>query len=255
MDIYSFQEKFMEALTDAHGTEEEEKNGVYYKGNLRNIAACFVEWAPKFEIYLDYCVRQDHAASVYNDLLQNNIEFSNLIERLHTFHRVSFGFSRLKFDDYMIIPFQRIFRYRLLLQTVTKATQKDSEEYELLSEAQNLIHTIASKINDEKSKMEAKRKTALFLSRLDSDWCLPKRWFSTLGVCSLIGTLEVRSNLDNKPKRIGCALFDHYMIMAKAKRHNQYEPRYWFPLRKFDIENLPNVEGTMLTKKNLTFGH
>ncbi|KAI8336442.1 Dbl homology domain-containing protein, partial [Choanephora cucurbitarum] len=245
MDIFSFQEKFMEALVDAHGTEEEKKNGICYKGNLKNIAACFVEWAPKFDIYLDYCVRQDHAASVYNELLQNNVEFSNLIERLHTFHRVSFGFSRLKFDDYMIIPFQRIFRYRLLLQTVTKATQKDSEEYELLSEAQNLIHAIASKINDEKSKMEAKRKTALFLSRLDSDWCLPKRWFSTLGVCSLIGTLEVRSNLDNKPKRIGCALFDHYMIMAKAKKHNQYEPRYWFPLRKFDIENLPNVEGTI----------
>ncbi|RCH94493.1 hypothetical protein CU098_009970 [Rhizopus stolonifer] len=243
MDIYVFQEKFTEALMDAHGEQEAEKNGIFYKGNLKQIATCFVEWAPKFDIYLDYCVRQDHAASVYNELLQTNLEFSNLIERLHTFHRVSFGFSRLKFDDYMITPFQRIFRYRLLLQSITKATQKDTEEYEILSKAQNIVHAIATKINNEKSKMEAKRKTALFLSRLDSDWCLPKRWFSTLGVCTLIGTLEVRSMIDNKPKRIGCALFDHYMIMAKAKKHKQYEPRYWFPLRKFDIEDIPHLEG------------
>ncbi|KAL7313877.1 hypothetical protein PS15m_007558 [Mucor circinelloides] len=245
MQILAFQEKFTEALIEAHGDEEEEKNGIFYKGNLKNIAQCFVEWAPKFEIYLDYCVRQDHAVSVYNELLQTNVEFANLIERLHTFHRVSFGFSRLKFDDYLIIPFQRIFRYRLLLQSITKATQKDSEEYEILSEAQNTIHGIASKINNEKSKMEAKRKTALFLSRLDSDWCLPKRWFSTLGVCTLIGTLEVRCKGDSKAKRIGCALFNHYMIMAKAKKHKQYEPRYWFPLRKFEIENIPNAEGSI----------
>ncbi|GAN09270.1 hypothetical protein MAM1_0255c08795 [Mucor ambiguus] len=245
MQILVFQEKFTEALIEAHGDEEEEKNGIFYKGNLKNIAQCFVEWAPKFEIYLDYCVRQDHAVTVYNELLQTNVEFANLIERLHTFHRVSFGFSRLKFDDYLIIPFQRIFRYRLLLQSITKATQKDSEEYEILSEAQNTIHCIASKINNEKSKMEAKRKTALFLSRLDSDWCLPKRWFSTLGVCTLIGTLEVRCKGDSKAKRIGCALFNHYMIMAKAKKHKQYEPRYWFPLRKFEIENIPNSEGSI----------
>ncbi|CEP07266.1 hypothetical protein [Parasitella parasitica] len=245
MEILGFQEKFTEALIEAHGDEEEEKNGIFYKGNLKNIASCFVAWAPKFEIYLDYCVRQDHAVSVYNELLQTNVDFANLIERLHTFHRVSFGFSRLKFDDYLIIPFQRIFRYRLLLQSITKATQKDSEEYQILSEAQNTIHGIATKINNEKSKMEAKRKTALFLSRLDSDWCLPKRWFSTLGVCTLIGTLEVRCKGDSKAKRIGCALFNHYMIMAKAKKHKQYEPRYWFPLRKFDLENRPTAEGSM----------
>lgn len=44
MDILVFQEKFTEALIDAHGDDEEEKNGIFYKGNLKNIASCFVEW-------------------------------------------------------------------------------------------------------------------------------------------------------------------------------------------------------------------
>lgn len=44
MDILVFQEKFTEALIEAHGDVEEEKNGIFYKGNLKNIAQCFVEW-------------------------------------------------------------------------------------------------------------------------------------------------------------------------------------------------------------------
>lgn len=44
MDILAFQEKFTEALIEAHGDEEEERNGIFYKGNLRSIALCFVEW-------------------------------------------------------------------------------------------------------------------------------------------------------------------------------------------------------------------
>lgn len=44
MDIYVFQERFTEALIEAHGDDEIEKNGIFYKGNLKNIAECFVKW-------------------------------------------------------------------------------------------------------------------------------------------------------------------------------------------------------------------
>lgn len=98
------------------------------------------------------------------------------------------------------------------------------------------LHLIAAKINHLKSSMEAQRKTNLFLSRLEDDWCLPRRWFPTLGCCILIGTLEVRYG-DSKPRRYGCILFDHYMIMAKAKKYEQYEPKHWFPLRIFDVDD------------------
>lgn len=48
MEILSFQEKFTEALIDAHGDDEVERNGIFYKGNLKNIASCFVEWVNIF---------------------------------------------------------------------------------------------------------------------------------------------------------------------------------------------------------------
>jgi hypothetical protein len=44
MDILTFQESFTKALRDAHGDEKEERNGIYYHGNLKKISQCFVQW-------------------------------------------------------------------------------------------------------------------------------------------------------------------------------------------------------------------
>jgi hypothetical protein len=129
----------------------------------------------------------------------------------------------------------------MLLESISKATEKDSEEYDLLCKAQDIIHEVVNNINDAKSKNTAQTKTSLFLSRLDAVWSLPSRWFSVLGCCLLIGTLEVRVD-DGKPKRVGCALFDHYMIIAKAKKSEQYVPIHWFPIHKFVMNDFLTSE-------------
>lgn len=47
-----------------------------------------------------------------------------------------------------------------------------------------------------------------------------------------------------KPKRYGCALFGTYMIIVKAKKgKSYYEPRHWFPLRIFELENTEDSDG------------
>ncbi|KAG0166187.1 hypothetical protein DFQ30_007482 [Apophysomyces sp. BC1015] len=241
-ELFRFQEQFYESLLDAHGDEAKVHNNVVYRGNLANIARCFIEWAPKFEIYNDFCVLHDQALDLYGELIQTNEAFSNMMERLHTFHRVSFGSSnRLQFQDYLI---------KLLLQQIAKAADKDSEDYELLSQAQDAMHTVTSEIDAKKSILAAERKTKLFLHRLEQDWSLPRRWFDTLGTCTLIGTLEVRClEYGPKPKRYGCALFQTYMIVAKARKTKTYEPRHWFPIRQFDLENVYDT-----TEPSMSYG-
>lgn len=57
----------------------------------------------------------------------------------------------------------------------------------------------------------------------------------------MIGTLDVRAwHEGTKMKRLGCALFKSYMIIVKAKKYDKYEPRHWFPLRIFELEDLPD---------------
>ncbi|KAI8379601.1 uncharacterized protein BYT42DRAFT_569360 [Radiomyces spectabilis] len=87
----------------------------------------------------------------------------------------------------------------------------------------------------------ASRRFLFYVSFLSQS--LPKRWYKNLGTCLLIGTLEVRyAQHGMKSKRYGCALFNSYMIIVKAKKHKQYEPRYWFPLRLFNLENMHDHE-------------
>ncbi|KAI8060601.1 hypothetical protein BC940DRAFT_323189 [Gongronella butleri] len=239
-DILCFQEDFSEALQMAHGYDFD-RHELSDMPDVKRIAQCFVQWGPRFDIYREYCVGQDKAMATYRYLLETNDAFSNVMERTHSFLRVSLGFglgSKLTFDDYLITPFQRVFRYRLMLQAITK-TAKEEESHEL-AKAQDVMHEIASRLNMAKTRMEAEKKTDLFLARLQSDWTIPRRWHSALGSCVLIGTLEVHYVQEGgKPKRYGCALFGTYMIIVKAKKSkNCYTPRHWFPLRMFDLDEV-----------------
>ncbi|ORX52753.1 hypothetical protein DM01DRAFT_1374791 [Hesseltinella vesiculosa] len=245
-DILAFQEEFSEALQMAHGYDFDQHE-LSETPDVRRIAQCFIEWGPRFDVYRDYCVGQDKAMGTYRYLLETNEAFSSLMERTHSFLRVSLGFglsSKLAFDDYLITPFQRVFRYRLILQSITKTANEGSDESRELAIAQDVMHEIATKLNMAKTRMEAEKKTDLFLTRLQSDWTLPRRWHSTLGSCVLIGTLEVHYMQDGgKPKRYGCALFGTYMIIVKAKKSKHfYIPRHWFPLRKFDLMDIEDSE-------------
>lgn len=91
------------------------------------------------------------------------------------------------------------------------------------------------------------KKTEIFLTRLQADWCLPKRWFKHLGTCSLIGTLEMRYlPKQRSSKRVCCALFEHYVILARPKRSDTYESKHWFPIREFTVEDLPDIPSKFL---------
>ena len=53
---------------------------------------------------------------------------------------------------------------------MSKTVQTDTMEHEALMMGLNVMHQVALRLNSEKSRLEARRKTKLFLNRLDSDW-------------------------------------------------------------------------------------
>ncbi|KAI7906941.1 uncharacterized protein BX663DRAFT_548041 [Cokeromyces recurvatus] len=241
LDIASFHIKFTNALLLAHDGDKNQQNTIPYSTKLKSVLLSFIEWAPKLDIYHDYCVKYDYAVSAFSCLLQSNPKFKEEMDSIFHFHSESLGLSKLKFQDYFAIPFQRIFKYEVLLQTIENSTLKDTEEYLLLLEAQKIIHAIVKKIDIAKSVMETNRKSKLFLSRLVPEYHMDKRWFESLGSCLLIGTLIVRPNIESKTSdRVGCALFKDYMIITEAKKREQYIPKHWFSLFEFNLVDLPN---------------
>ena len=65
---------------------------------------------------------------------------------------------------------QRLLKYKLILESMSKTVPSGTTEHEALMMALNVMHGVALRLNAEKSRMEARRKTKLFLNRLDSDW-------------------------------------------------------------------------------------
>ncbi|KAI8143684.1 hypothetical protein BJV82DRAFT_713344 [Fennellomyces sp. T-0311] len=245
--VLTFQTQFSEALLSASHVEQDKRDQVDQR--LIRIARQFCEWADKFDVYIDYCIYQDRATEVHKELMTSNIAYQQALEKLNRFKRSTDDMNgRRMFEDYMIMPVQRLLKYKLILESMSKTVQSGTVEHESLMMALNVMHGVALRLNTEKSRMEARRKTKLFLSRLDSDWvnAASKRFYGVLGSCILIGTLDIRILSEStKVKRLGCALFSSYMIIAKGKRHERYEPRHWFPLRTFDVQDLPDEQPSL----------
>ncbi|KAI9251449.1 hypothetical protein BDA99DRAFT_521906 [Phascolomyces articulosus] len=246
-EVLSFQTQFSEALLSASRIEQNPDNHVDQR--LTRIAHQFCDSAEKFNVYIDYCIYQDKATEIHKELMSNNIPYQHTLEKLNKFKRsIDEMNGRRMFEDYMIMPVQRLLKYKLILESMNKTVQTDTKEHEALMQALLVMHKVALRLNSEKSRLEARRKTKLFLNRLDSDWvnAASKRFYGVLGSCILIGTLDIRILSENtKVKRFGCALFNSYMIIAKGKRYDRYEPRHWFPLRTFDVQDLPNEQPSL----------
>ncbi|KAG1458680.1 hypothetical protein G6F46_006516 [Rhizopus delemar] len=216
------------------------------KGGVKYTANCFLASKTYFESYYVYCVHQDKAIAVYNRLLEINSDFAELDERMHFIHQVITERNKLMFKDYMIMPFQRLLRYKLLLETLRHTTTPNTKGHTALSAAEEAVHAVAKKINDRMARVELEEKTEIFLSRLHADWSIPKQWYRHLGICRLIGTFDMRCLPKQKSfKRVCCALFKHYVILVKPKKPDVYEADQWFPIREFRIEDAIDIPSSL----------
>ncbi|KAF9362635.1 hypothetical protein BGX34_005777 [Mortierella sp. NVP85] len=72
-----------------------------------------------------------------------------------------------------------------------------------------------------------------------------KAFAGTLGSILLAGALEY-VNTSEVPLRLryyGCFLFDAMLVIVKAKKSNNYEPRQWLPLRLCELQETIQVDG------------
>jgi len=71
----------------------------------------------------------------------------------------------------------------------------------------------------------------------------------TLGSILLAGALEY-VNTSEVPLRLryyGCFLFDAMLVIVKAKKSNNYEPRQWLPLRLCELQETIQVDGMYIS--------
>ncbi|XP_057707259.1 triple functional domain protein-like [Corythoichthys intestinalis] len=99
-----------------------------------DVGHCFVKWAEKFQLYVDYCKNSDKSTRL---IMEHTVNYSNKIQQKH-----GLAFS---VESFLIEPVQRITRYPLLLKNLLESGE---DRKGVLKEALELTISIPKRAND-----------------------------------------------------------------------------------------------------------
>ncbi|KAG7243418.1 hypothetical protein INR49_011875 [Caranx melampygus] len=103
----------------------------------------------KFPVYIDYVRNQIYQEKTYTALMKNNSHFAAVITRLQESPQC----QRLPFMSFLLLPFQRITRIKMLIENILKRTKEGTKEEETASKALAYVSKIIDECNSEVGKM------------------------------------------------------------------------------------------------------
>ncbi|ORZ13152.1 hypothetical protein BCR42DRAFT_453182 [Absidia repens] len=177
------------------------------------ISQTFLDHQAEFmALYEDYCDGHSKAWNLCTEY-RSKSEWPDFIlqcQALIQEHQENMAMSspsssnkRIRFEDFLIKPIQRICRYQLLLKEIVKhanstpssssSTSTSSSSYHsILTQAFNCMHHIATEIDRQNEKKEYQERTSRFIQRLESDWRLSKKCVAELGSIIISGALDIQ---------------------------------------------------------------
>ncbi|XP_042368529.1 rho guanine nucleotide exchange factor 15 isoform X2 [Plectropomus leopardus] len=102
-----------------------------------------------FPAYIDYVRNQIYQEKTYTSLLKNNAQFAAVITRLQESPQC----QRLPFMSFLLLPFQRITRIKMLIENILKRTKEKTNEEHTASKALASVSKIIDECNTQVGKM------------------------------------------------------------------------------------------------------
>ncbi|KAL6051201.1 hypothetical protein QOT17_019340 [Balamuthia mandrillaris] len=99
---------------------------------------------PFMKIYSQYCTRQDKATELRLKLVKENSKFKSFLKKAQQNKRC----NNQDLGSFLIMPIQRIPRYKLLLQELLKCTPEEHADHKGLVKAFEIMDSIATFIED-----------------------------------------------------------------------------------------------------------
>lgn len=149
----------LEKLCELHGkynVPEEAADNLDYIG-------LFDEITEKFQIYSDYLVNYEPAMQKRGSLLASSRKYSDFLEKQMK-DPLSQGMT---IESLLIMPVQRIPRYRLLLEQLLKYTDEDHVQYSTVKKALDKICDMAMFNNEAIRMRESKTKTMAVMMSIE----------------------------------------------------------------------------------------
>ncbi|XP_035155883.1 rho guanine nucleotide exchange factor 15 isoform X2 [Callithrix jacchus] len=115
-----------------------------------------------FSVYVDYVRNQQYQEETYSRLMDTNVRFSAELRRLQSLPKC----ERLPLPSFLLLPFQRITRLRMLLQNILRQTEEGSSRQENAQRALGAVSKIIERCSAEVGRMKQTEELIRLTQRL-----------------------------------------------------------------------------------------
>ncbi|XP_024420350.2 rho guanine nucleotide exchange factor 5 [Desmodus rotundus] len=175
-------------------------------------------------VYLPYVTNQTYQERTFQNLLNTNSSFREVLEKLEGDPIC----QRLSLKSFLILPFQRITRLKLLLQNILKRTQPGSSEE---AEATKAHHALEELIRDCNSNVQRMRHTEelIYLSQKIEFECKifplisQSRWLVKSGELTALEfsiSPGLRRKLNTRPVHLH--LFNDCLLLSRPREGSRF---------------------------------
>uniref|UniRef100_F7BZS1 Rho guanine nucleotide exchange factor 5 n=1 Tax=Ornithorhynchus anatinus TaxID=9258 RepID=F7BZS1_ORNAN len=203
-------------------TELEEK----LEKNIFTFGVCDVvlKHAPEFRrVYLPYVTNQSYQERTFQSLLNTNGGFREALDKLESDPIC----QRLSLKSFLILPFQRITRLKLLLQNILKRTSPGSPEEEEATEAHHVIEELIRDCNSNVQSMRRTEELIYLNQKIEFECIFPlisqSRWLVKSGEVTALETNlspGVRKKLTTRP--IHLHLFNDCLLLSRPREGSRF---------------------------------
>ncbi|XP_023389586.1 rho guanine nucleotide exchange factor 5 [Pteropus vampyrus] len=175
-------------------------------------------------VYLPYVTNQSYQERTFQNLLSTNGSFREVLEKLESDPVC----QRLSLKSFLILPFQRITRLKLLLQNILKRTQPGSSEE---AEATKAHHALEELIRDCNNNVQRMRRTEelIYLSQKIEFECKifplisQSRWLVKSGELTALEfsvSPGLRRKLNTRPVHLH--LFNDCLLLSRPREGSRF---------------------------------
>ncbi|XP_043935806.1 uncharacterized protein LOC122808811 [Protopterus annectens] len=190
-----------------------------------SVCEVILKHCPDFrKVYLPYVTNQSYQEQTYKRLSDNNPRFQHVLEKLES----DAICQRLSLKSFLILPFQRITRMKLLVQNILKRTRQSSKEEKEASEAYDALEKLIRDCNESVRKMKSTEELIHLNQKIEFECKIfplisQSRWLVKHGELT---ELEYSWSFSMKAKQstrpIYLHLFSDWLLLSRKKEGGRF---------------------------------
>ncbi|XP_044277311.1 rho guanine nucleotide exchange factor 15, partial [Varanus komodoensis] len=118
-----------------------------------------------FSVYIDYVRNQLYQEKTYSTLMEKNPQFAVVVTRLQELPQC----QRLPFMSFLLLPFQRITRIKMLIENILRRTEEGSQREQNAMKALASVSKIIEECNSEVGRMRHMEELIHLTSKIEFD--------------------------------------------------------------------------------------